>query len=140
MDQNNDDSDISSDVFELDDICDELDSIRHDIWVLDAGDRHQLDQFLAAQETFIFQLKDYQIGYHFLNKMTVSGIENWARKNTKSALGDMNKSTSKQDKIAALLKASKEARAGIRDQHDQLMKFYVDNGLEKKVLLGARRV
>ena len=84
LDQNNDDSDISADGFEPDTNKDELDAVRHDISVLSEGDRRQLDQFLAAQETFVIQLKGYQINYHFLNKMTVSGIENWATKNIKN--------------------------------------------------------
>ena len=140
LEQKNDDSDISADGFEPDKINDELDSIRHEIDVLDAGDRRKLDQFLAAQETFIIQLKGYQINYHFLNRMTVTGIENWAKENIKAALGQMNKSTRKQDKIAALLKALKEVRADIRYQPDQLMKYYVDNGLDEKVLLGGRHI
>ena len=140
LEQNNDDSDISADGFEPDTISDELEAIRHAIDVLDAGYRRKLDQFLAAQETFIIQLKGYQINYHFLNKMTVTGIENWATENIKAALGEMNKSTRKQDKIAALLKALKEARADIRDQHNQLMRYYVDTGLDEKVLLGGRRI
>ena len=140
LDQNNDDSDISADGFEPETIKDELDAVRHDISVLSAGDRRKLDQFLAAQETFIIQLKGYQINYHFFNNMTVSGIEKWAKNNIKSALVAMNKSTRKQDKITALMKTLKAAREDIRDQHDQLKRFYVDNGMEEHVLLGARRV
>ena len=140
LDQNNDDSDISADGFEPDTVGDELDTIKHEISVLDAADRRKLDQFLAAQETFIIQLREYKISYNFLNRMTVSGIEQWATNNIKSALVEMNKSTRKQDKITALLKALKAARAGIRDEHDQLKRYYVDNGLEEIVLLGARRV
>ena len=140
LDQNNDDSDISADGFEPDTIGDEWDAIRHDINVLDAGDRRKLDQFLAAQEAFIIQLREFKISYHFFNNMTVNNIENWVKKNLETALVDMNKSTRKQDKITALLKALKAARDQIRYEHDELKKYYVDIGLDERVLLGGRRV